>query len=65
MSLAPTDLSGEGKSHVYGNDARGVSPALVPPCCSDCWAVMSLKSAEPWTLLRGYQLVKYTFECNI
>ena len=41
------------------------SPALVPPCCSDCWAVMNLKSAEPWTLLRGYQLVKYTFECNI
>ncbi len=41
------------------------SPALVPPCCFDCWAVVSLKSAEPWTLLRGYQLVEYTFQCNI
>lgn len=35
------------------------------PCCSDCGVVMSLKSAEPWTLLRGYQLVRYMFECNI
>ncbi len=43
----------------------GFSRALLPPCCSDCWEVMNLKSAEPWTLLRGYQLVKYTFECNI
>lgn len=39
--------------------------ALVPPCCPDCWVVMKLKSAEPWTLLRSYQLVRYTFECNI
>ena len=41
------------------------SPAVMPPCCSDCGVVMSLKSAEPWTLLRGYQLVRYMFECNI
>ncbi len=36
-----------------------------PPCCPNCWEVMQAKAAEPWTLLRGHQLRKYTFECNV
>jgi hypothetical protein len=39
-------------------------PAHIPPCCPNCWAVMSITTTEPWTLLRGNQLNKYTFECN-
>lgn len=38
--------------------------APIPPCCPNCLEVMGIKTAEPWTLLRGYQLNKYTFECN-
>jgi hypothetical protein len=36
----------------------------LPPACPNCWQVMSLTTAEPWTLLRGNQLTKYVFECN-
>jgi len=37
----------------------------LPPCCPYCLEVMSYKSKEEHTLLRGNQLVNYTFECNI
>jgi hypothetical protein len=36
-----------------------------PPCCPTCYEIMSFKSKEKRTLLRGYQLSNYTFECNI
>jgi hypothetical protein len=26
---------------------------------------MHAKASEPWTLLRGHQLRKYTFECHV
>ena len=42
---------------------RRVSPQ--PPCCPNCWEVMSFKGKEERTLLRGNQLNNYTFECNI
>jgi hypothetical protein len=37
----------------------------LPPCCPDCSEIMSFKSKEERTLLRGFQLSNYTFECNI
>lgn len=43
----------------------GGALAPLPPCCPNCWEVMHAKGSEPWTLLRGHQLRKYTFECNV
>jgi len=37
----------------------------LPPGCPNCCEVMSFKSKEERTLLRGFQLSNYTFECNI
>ena len=42
---------------------RQASP--LPPCCPNCCEIMSFKSKEERTLLRGFQLNNYTFECNI
>jgi hypothetical protein len=42
---------------------RQASP--LPPCCPNCCEIMSFKSKEERTLLRGVQLSNYTFECNI
>lgn len=39
--------------------------APLPPGCPYCWQVMSLKAAQPRTLLRGNQLSEFVFECNI
>ncbi len=48
-----------------------LSPTMFPslfapmaPACPNCKELMTFKSAEPWTLLRGHQLVRYTFECG-
>ena len=38
--------------------------APMAPGCPKCWKLMSLKIVEPWTLLRGNQLDKFTFECE-
>jgi len=37
----------------------------LPPCCPNCLELMSFKGAEQTTLLRGYPLVNYKFECTI
>lgn len=37
--------------------------APMAPACPHCNDLMSLQSAEPWTLLRGHQLDRYVFEC--
>ena len=42
---------------------RRASPSS--PCCPNCCEIMSFKSKEERTLLRGRQLNSYTFECNI
>jgi hypothetical protein len=34
------------------------------PCCRHCYGLMSFKEAQPWTLLRGQQLDRLTFECD-
>jgi hypothetical protein len=47
--------------------ASGVFPSLfapMAPACPSCKELMSFKSAEPWTLLRGHQLDRYLFECD-
>jgi len=36
----------------------------LPPGCPNCRQIMSFKSKEERTLLRGFQLSNYTFECN-
>ena len=43
-----------------------ISTALMPmpPCCDHCQSLMSFKETQPWTLLRGEQLGRFTFECN-
>ncbi len=42
-----------------------VSPfAPMAPACPYCNELMSLAGAQSWTLLRGHQLGKYTFECG-
>lgn len=38
-----------------------ISP--MPPCCEDCQSLMSFKETQLWTLLRGEQLGRFTFEC--
>ncbi len=38
--------------------------APMAPACPYCNELMSLAGAESWTLLRGHQLGKYTFECG-
>jgi hypothetical protein len=35
----------------------------MPPCCDDCQSLMSFKGTQSWTLLRGEQLGRFTFEC--
>jgi len=37
----------------------------LPPCCPDCLELMSFKTAQEGTLLRGNPLINYKFECNI
>ena len=38
--------------------------APMPPACPTCNELMIVKSAEPWTLMYGQPLDKYTFECS-
>jgi hypothetical protein len=33
------------------------------PCCENCQSLMSFKDTQLWTLLRGEQLGRFTFEC--
>jgi len=32
--------------------------------CPDCKNLMFFKSFEPWTLVYGHQIDRYTFECG-
>jgi transcription elongation factor Elf1 len=32
--------------------------------CPSCRHLMFFKNAEPWTLMYGHQLKRYTFECG-
>ena len=46
--------------------AQGVFPSLfgpMAPACPNCKELMVVKTAEPWTLMYGHQLDRYTFEC--
>ena len=43
--------------------SRTASP--MHPCCPNCCEIMIFTSKEERTLLRGFQLSNYTFECNI
>ena len=37
----------------------------VPPCCPNCLELMSFRTAQEATLLRGHPLINYQFECII
>lgn len=49
---------------MHTEEALGETSHL-PPCCPSCCVIMSFKKKEERTLLRGFQLSNYTFECNI